>query len=93
MYGICYNMKLSPMEIGKMTYRELVSLKKQIELEKAVELDTKMRLAGSKTGNKYLEKLLHEDTLESVNKINTNEAILSNANLIKNIADIVKKGK
>lgn len=75
------------MEVGRMTYRELVEINKISQVFKAIDIDEKIKLAGDKKGYKDLDKVLNQYRNEAVASVNTNEATLENVallNFIKN---------
>ena len=59
-------MKKLPSEVGQMTLREAAAIHRQIEIEKALELDTKIKIAGDKKGFKDLKKILNKDKVQEV---------------------------
>jgi len=64
---------------------------KQFRLEKAIELDIKLKLAGVKEGYRKLNSILNEDKIEEAKKLNTNEATKENRVLLEKIMCCIKE--
>jgi len=72
--------------------KEIYGLLKYNRKRKALELDTKIRLAGDKKGNPELADILNEEIMEETADINTDETTDANKAIISTIENIVQKG-
>jgi hypothetical protein len=68
-------------------------LLRYLRKEEAMELDTRLKLAGSKKGFAGLNNILAEEELEMAEPVDTNEASPENVKLLDTITDIVQKGR
>jgi len=84
---------MSPQEILTFTFKEVYYTLKYLRKAEALELDTKLKIAGSKKGYEGLNAILAEEEMEMSDPVDTDEKSPENIALLENITNIVQKGK
>ena len=93
-FSVCHKLSKTPQEVLEFTFKELYYTLRYLRKADALELDTRIKLAGGKKGYDGLNSILAEEQLDLADDvdIDTDEKSESNQKILARITKIAKEG-